>query len=160
MVSVICTRVSAGLTGLGMVSVVDDNSVSKLADFGAYSQRIGSANPSGINKDSYTESNTALQACPTLDNKWGAAASPLPPTPQPDFCDCMTDVAGCVVADSLPTSSYGDLFNVLCGVTDCSDIASDSTAGEYGNYSMCEPRQQLNIMLNKYYEEKGSDSSA
>lgn len=148
------------LTEAGLVSVVNDNQVNKLVDFGAYSQRIAGANPSGVNKDSYTSSNTALQACPTTDGKWAAAATPLPPTPSPAFCDCMTDAAGCVLADSVPASKYGELFHMLCGITDCTDIITNSAEGKYGNYSMCEPRQQLNIILNKYYQEKGQDANA
>ena len=147
------------LTVVGLVSVVGGDRVSKLADFDAYSRHIASASPSGIDKESYASTNTALQECPTVNSKW-AAATPLPPTPDLGLCDCMTDAASCVVADSLPSSEYGELFGVVCGVVDCSNIATDSTEGKYGNYSMCEPRQQLNIILDKYYQEKGSEPSA
>lgn len=140
--------------------MVNENQISKLADFGAYSQRIAGANPSGVKKDTYTSSNTVLQACPTANSIWQAAATPLPPTPNPALCDCMTDAAGCVLSDSVPTSKYGELFHMLCGLIGCGDIIANSVDGKYGNYSMCEPRQQLNIILNKYYEEKGSDVNA
>jgi hypothetical protein len=140
--------------------VVDDNSVSKLVDFGAYSRRMASAHPSGINKESYTPSHTALQECATMNSKWAAAASPLPPTPNPGLCDCVTDATGCMVADSVPSSEYGQLFELVCGMTDCGDIIANSTEGKYGDYSMCGPKQQLNIVLDKYYQEQGSDSSA
>jgi len=148
------------LTSAGLVSVVNENQVNKLSEFGAYSQRIAGANPSGVKKDSYAITNTALQACPTTNSIWAAAATPLPPTPNPALCDCMTDAAGCVLSDSVPTSKYGELFHILCGLTDCGDIITNSVEGKYGNYSMCEPRQQLNIILNKYYEEKGLDTNA
>ena len=154
-----CLGSDTQLTEVGLVSVVNDQ-ITKLWDFGAYSQRIGSANPTGIDKASYTSTNTALQACPTINSKWAAAATPLPPTPDPAFCDCMVDAAGCVLADSVPSSKYGELFQMICGITNCTDIVTNSMEGKYGNYSMCDPKQQLNIILNKYYLEKDMDSNS
>ncbi|KAH2677022.1 hypothetical protein KXV51_003214 [Aspergillus fumigatus] len=145
----------------GLVSAVDSTSVSTMADFKYYSSQINNnANPSGTNKASYTPTNTALQSCPTVNSQWLASASPLPPTPNEQLCTCMSNAASCVVKDSVSSDEYGDLFSLICGYTDCTGIARNATTGSYGAYGMCTPKQQLNFLLNKYYSEQSSASSA
>ncbi|KAK9640811.1 1 3-beta-glucanosyltransferase gel4 [Aspergillus fumigatus] len=145
----------------GLVSAVDSTSVSTMADFKYYSSQINNnANPSGTNKASYTPTNTALQSCPTVNSQWLASASPLPPTPNEQLCTCMSNAASCVVKDSVSSDDYGDLFSLICGYTDCTGIARNATTGSYGAYGMCTPKQQLNFLLNKYYSEQSSASSA
>ncbi|GFF37774.1 1,3-beta-glucanosyltransferase gel4 [Aspergillus lentulus] len=145
----------------GLVSAVDSTSVSTMADFKYYSSQINNnANPSGTNKASYTPTNTALQSCPTVNSKWLASASPLPPTPNEQLCTCMSNAASCVVKDSVSSDDYSDLFSLVCGYTDCTGIARNATTGSYGAYGMCTPKQQLNFLLNKYYSEQSSASSA
>ena len=90
----------------GLVSVVDFNQIKKLADFGSYAQRIGGANPTGIGKAGYSPTNTALQTCPSVNDKW-AASSALPPTPNAELCECLSQASYCVVPDSLPEFKYG-----------------------------------------------------
>lgn len=119
------------------------------------------AAPTGVNKASYTPSNTALQPCPTIGSLWLAASSPLPPTPDAVLCRCMNSTAECVVSDAvLPGSAYADLFSSLCLSTDCSGIAHNGTTGEYGAYSMCTPEEQLNFLLGNYYVENHKQSGA
>lgn len=145
---------------IGLVSIVDSTSVSKLADFTSYSKHIASATPSGVNKASYTPTNTALQSCPAVDSDWRATQTPLPPTPNENLCECMSDAAACVVKDSVSSDDYADLFSLVCGYTTCSGVSSNATTGSYGAYGMCSPKQQLNFLLNKYYTEQNSASSA
>lgn len=145
---------------IGLVSIVDSTSVSKLADFTSYSKHIASATPSGVNKASYTPTNTALQSCPAVDSDWRATQTPLPPTPNENLCECMSDAAACVVKDSVSSDDYADLFSLICGYTTCSGVSSNATTGSYGAYGMCSPKQQLNFLLNKYYTEQNSASSA
>lgn len=126
-----------------------------MADYKYYSSEIASVNPTGTNKASYTPTNTALQSCPTNGTSWHANPTPLPPTPDQNLCDCIEDASGCVVSDSVSTEKYGDFFDVVCGSTDCSGTKANGTLGEYGAYSMCDLKQKLAFVLNKYYTEQG-----
>ncbi|KAE8355910.1 Glucanosyltransferase-domain-containing protein [Aspergillus coremiiformis] len=144
----------------GLVSIVDSTSVSKLADFTSYSKHIARATPSGVNKASYTPTHTALQRCPAVNSAWRATQSPLPPTPDENLCDCMSDAARCVVKDSVNRHDYADLFSLVCGYTTCTGVSRNGTTGSYGAYGMCRPKLQLNFLLNKYYTEQNSAASA
>ncbi|KAF4770487.1 hypothetical protein N7455_007559 [Penicillium solitum] len=144
----------------GLVSVVDSTSVSTMPDFKYYSSEIASANPTGVNKASYTPTNTALRSCPTVGSGWAAEPSPLPPTADVDLCECMYDTSGCVVAGSLASTKYAKLFSTVCGYTDCSGLTANATTGEYGAYSMCTTKQQLAFALNKYYVEQDRAADA
>ncbi|KAL2836318.1 Glucanosyltransferase-domain-containing protein [Aspergillus pseudoustus] len=144
----------------GLVSVVDTTSVSTMADYKYYSSQINAVSPSGTNKASYTPTNTALQTCPSVSaGTWLAKASPLPPTPNTSLCSCMDASNACVVDSSVSSSDYADLFSVVCGLTDCTGVTANGTTGTYGSYGMCQPKQQLNWALNKYYSEQGTASA-
>ncbi|KAL4866489.1 hypothetical protein BDV12DRAFT_199090 [Aspergillus spectabilis] len=144
----------------GLVSVIDSTSVSLLPDYTYYSSRINAVSPSGTNKASYTPTNTALQTCPPVSSgSWLAKSSPLPPTPNIDLCACMDATNACVVSPSLSTSDYSDLFSIVCGLTDCTGVTANGTTGSYGAYGMCEPKEQLNWALNRYYSEQGVASA-
>ncbi|GKZ75548.1 1,3-beta-glucanosyltransferase gas1 [Aspergillus niger] len=140
----------------GLVSVIDSTSVSTMTDFSYYSKEIASATPSSTNKASYTPTNTALRSCPTENSSWKAKASPLPPTPDSDLCECMVDAATCTVKDSLDSDDIGDLMGEVCGMMSCSGITGNGTTGKYGAYSMCNSKQQLVFVLNEYYEKQKS----
>lgn len=148
----------------GLVSL-KGSSVSTLPDYSAFSTEIVKATPTGVNSASYSVTNTALQACPTIDDLW-KASSKLPPTPDQDLCDCMVKSLSCVVSDSVSSDNYGDLFNQIYGfgVSDyVSGIAANATSGEYGAYSMCQPKDQLSWALNAYYNvqsAKGNGANA
>lgn len=131
-----------------------------MADFTSYSNQIASVSPTGVNKASYTPTNTVLQSCPTVDSTWLAHATPLPPTPDADLCDCIAEQAGCVVSDSVKEAKYGTLLGVVCGYTDCAGLHSNATTGKFGAYSMCPVKDQLAFALNKYYVEQNRDDSA
>jgi hypothetical protein len=150
----------ANLISIGLVSVIDSTSVSKLKDFTSYSKHIATATPSGVNKASYTPTNTALQSCPAVNSAWRATYTPLPPTPNENLCECMSAAAACVVKDSVESDDYADLFSLVCGYTTCTGVAHNGTTGSYGAYGMCSPKQQLNFLLNKYYTEQSSAASA
>lgn len=144
----------------GLVSVIDSTSVSTMADFKYYSSEIASVNPTGTNKASYTPTNTVLQSCPTVGSGWQAKASPLPPTPDANLCECIYEESACVASSSLSTSKMGTLLSTVCGYTDCGGVSANATTGEYGAYSMCEIKYKLAFALNKYFKEQNKDSSA
>ncbi|KAJ5583765.1 hypothetical protein N7535_002385 [Penicillium sp. DV-2018c] len=123
----------------GLVSVIDSTSVKTLSDFKYYSSQIANVDPTGTNKASYTPTMAALRSCPTVDSKWHAQASPLPPSPTP---------------------RYSKLFSTVCGYTDCSGLEANATTGEYGAYSMCTTKEQLAFALNKYYVEQDRAADA
>ncbi|KAJ5799069.1 CAZyme family GH72 and CBM43 [Penicillium psychrosexuale] len=144
----------------GLVSVVDSTSIKTMSDFKYYSSQIANANPTGVNKASYTPTNTALQSCPTVGASWDAKSSPLPPAADSQLCECMYDASACVVAGSLASTKYANLFSTVCGYTDCSGLTANATTGEYGAYSMCSTKQQLAFALNKYYVEQDRAADA
>lgn len=148
----------------GLVTI-SGGEVSTLTDYSAFSTEIVSATPTGTSKSDYTITNTALQACPTIDSNW-AANSVLPPTPDATLCDCMVASLTCVVDDSVSSSDYGDLFSYFYGLGDSAyyeGIYANGTSGVYGAYSMCNPKDQLSWAMNAYYEvqsAKGNGASA
>ncbi len=146
----------------GLVSVSGD-SVSTLDDFNYLSSQLASINPTGVNSNSYTPTNTAAQACPTVGSDWQASSN-LPPTPNQELCECMFNALTCV-PDNVSTDKVGDLFGVVCGLGQdtCAGIEANGTTGDYGAYGMCNPTQQLGWALNSYYEQQvaaGNGASA
>lgn len=152
------------LTCIGLVTI-SGSGVSTLTDYSAFSTEIVSATPTGTDRSSYTITNTALQACPTVDSTW-QANSILPPSPDADFCSCMVASLSCVVSSSVDSSDYGDLFDYFYGLNDdsyISGILANGTSGEYGAFSMCSDEDQLSWAMNAYYQvqsAKGNGASA
>ncbi|KIV96892.1 hypothetical protein PV10_00706 [Exophiala mesophila] len=135
----------------GLVTV-EGNSVSTLADFNFLATQIANANPTGVNSASYNPTNTAAASCPAVNAAWRATEE-LPPTPNQKLCECMYAALTCV-PNNVDSEDIGDLFGVVCGLSDgvCDGITANATSGEYGAYGMCNPQQQLGWALNTYYE--------
>lgn len=143
----------------GLVKI-NGNSVSKLADYSYYSSEIAKATPTGVKKSEYTPTNTALQSCPTIGSNWQAKESPLPPSPNPELCQCMTDSLTCVAKDNISGEQLGKLFGVVCGYKGvCDGISSNATTGDYGAYSMCQASEQLSFVMDRYYQEQKSNGN-
>ncbi|KAG9693195.1 1,3-beta-glucanosyltransferase gel3, partial [Aureobasidium melanogenum] len=144
----------------GLVDV-SGQSVTPLPDFTYLSSRMQSATPTGVLKDSYTPTNSP-QACPTLDSDWQAEASPLPPTPDSDTCQCEFESLSCVPKSSLSATQMSNLFGTVCGLSEsaCSGIQHNATTGKYGAYSMCNSTVQLAVALDTYYKQQSSQASA
>ncbi|OUM52621.1 hypothetical protein BVG19_g1826 [[Candida] boidinii] len=133
----------------GLVSIVDDNSVSTMADYQYYSSEINDVSPTSA-KASDMSSSTALLSCPATSSYWKAAQS-LPPTPQDGLCNCMEASLGCIVADDVNEDDYQDLFSYVCNEVDCGGINGNGTSGKYGAYSFCSSKEKLSFVLNLYY---------
>lgn len=146
----------------GLASVVNPSKVSTLADYAAFSTQIGAVKPKATNAASYTPTNTANQACPTVGDKWNAASA-LPPTPNKETCACMMSTLSCKANADIDPLAIGPLFGQVCGYNDgkaCAGIARDTKTGSYGAFSMCNATEQLSIAFNAYYNSiSGSDKS-
>ena len=141
----------------GLVTIEDDGNVSTLADFDNYSKEIYSVSPTIVNKSTYTPTNTQME-CPATNSFWKANTD-LPPTPNNDLCLCMDAANSCVVTENTPEDDYEDLFNYICGQIDCKGISGNGITGTYGAYSFCSAKEQLNFVLNLYYQSKGENES-
>lgn len=143
----------------GLVSI-DGDSVSTLSDFNNYKSQIASISPSlaSVSSGAPTGSGSG-PSCPTSTSNW-LAATALPPTPDKGLCECASNAAGCVVKSDVSTKDYGKLFGVICGIMDCGLIQANGTTGDYGSYSPCGSKDQLNVLLNQYYSANGEDASA
>mmetsp|Transcript_5116 Transcript_5116/g.5115 ORF Transcript_5116/g.5115 Transcript_5116/m.5115 type:complete len:541 (-) Transcript_5116:15-1637(-) len=140
----------------GLVSV-SGSSVSTLKDFSYLKAELASISPSAA--ESSSVASTSVTSCPTSTSVWSAATN-LPPTPDQVACECMDASVTCVVDSDVDSSDYEDLFDYVCAKIDCDGITANGTTGEYGAYSPCTSKQKLNFVLNLYYEENGSSSSA
>jgi hypothetical protein len=146
----------------GLVSAIDDNTVSTLADFNAFSTQIHSASPTGTNSASYTPTNTALQACPTMDVDWQVNSTTLPPTPNEALCECMVSSLTCTAKAGISDTEIGTLFSQVCGYNGgkpCLGISKNTTTGVYGEYSMCNSTEQLSYAFNAYFLEEGNSQA-
>ncbi|CAK4030722.1 carbohydrate-binding module family 43 [Lecanosticta acicola] len=142
----------------GLVSI-DGSSVSTLTDFNNLKTEMAKASPTGVNSASYTPSNSAA-ACPTTSD-WAAKASPLPPSPNKELCNCMYNSLSCTIKSSVSSDDYEDLFGTVCGYgSTCAGIAHNATTGKYGAYGMCNSTEQLAFAFNQYYIAQNKASTA
>lgn len=144
----------------GLVKIDSNDEATKLKDYASLSSRVAAATPSGVESDSYTSSNTAA-ACPDIGENW-IASSELPPTPDSDLCNCMLKSASCIPASSLKVKAYSDIFDYICGENEslCVGINGNATTGVYGAYSMCPAKAKLAYVLDAYYKDQNSASTA
>ncbi|CAK7268714.1 hypothetical protein SEPCBS57363_003235 [Sporothrix epigloea] len=143
----------------GLVSVVNGKA-STMADYDTLSTVIAQVSPSSTAMSAFTPTNKPA-ACPTIGANW-AAADILPPTPNNATCDCMFKSLSCVPSSSLNATGLGALFGSICGLdaSACAGITANVSTGVYGAYVMCDPTEQIAYVLDAYYKNQNSDSSA
>ena len=133
-------------------------------DFDNLSKEIAKATPTGVKMADYNPTNTAAATCPSVNSDWGAASDPLPPVVNAQACSCMMDTLSCTVDDSVSSDKdIGKLFGTVCGMAEgkyCAGINRNHTAGPYGVYGMCTPKEQLAFALNAYYKAQNEASDA
>ncbi|RCK60553.1 Protein EPD1 [Candida viswanathii] len=142
----------------GLVSV-SGSSVSTLEDYSYYKSEILDISPTSVQASAESASGVSRTSCPTNTDNWKASTD-LPPTPDKDVCDCMSESLDCVVKDSVDSDDYSELFGIVCDHVDCSGINANGTTGEYGAYSPCSSKDKLSFVLNLYYMENNKDKSA
>lgn len=145
----------------GLVEIKNGKAV-KLKDFDNLKKEISEVTPKGVKMSDYKPENTKALECPAVDSVWQAKSSPLPPVVNPSLCKCMIESLSCSVADSVKEEEYGDLFGEVCGYGNdvCLGITHDATKGEYGAYSVCNPKEQLSFVMDRYYKSQNSRSDA
>ncbi|KAL1956177.1 hypothetical protein VTO42DRAFT_7524 [Malbranchea cinnamomea] len=144
----------------GLVEIKNGKAV-KLEDFHNLKKQMEKINPKGTTFDEYEEKNVELRECPAVRDAWRSSKN-LPPTPNKQLCSCMKKSLSCVAKDSLDLEDLGDLFGEVCGMDEkaCIGISSNSTSGEYGAYSMCNPYEQLSFAFNAYYQNQDRHEDA
>ncbi|ODQ47437.1 hypothetical protein PICMEDRAFT_71509 [Pichia membranifaciens NRRL Y-2026] len=143
----------------GLVSVVDNDTVSTMADFKYYSSEINNINPTSA-KTSDISTSAKIMSCPTGFASYWKAATNLPPTPNDSVCDCMANSLSCVVADDVDDDDYEDLFSYVCANIDCDGINANGAKGKYGAYSFCSSKDKLSFVLDLYYKAQNKNKSA
>ncbi|CAK7224522.1 hypothetical protein SBRCBS47491_005580 [Sporothrix bragantina] len=143
----------------GLVSI-SNNKASTMADYDTLSTVIAKVSPSSTAMSAYTPTNSPA-ACPAIGKNW-AASDILPPTPNNATCDCMYKSLTCVPSDSLNSTGYGALFGSICGLDSsaCAGITANTSTGVYGAYVMCDSTEQIAYVLDAYYKNQNSASSA
>jgi hypothetical protein len=84
----------------------------------------------------------------------------LPPTPNANACDCLTNTAfSCIFTPKTTNTStiIGQLLDYGCsslpGVGgSCAEIGADGAAGTYGKLSYCDPPTKLSYVMTEFYE--------
>lgn len=152
----------------GLVNV-NGNSVSPRQDFSYLSSQMATISPSSTNMNDYnpTFSPTSCPAVVTATSGtnsqlWLAQATPLPPTPNQEVCNCVMSTLNCV-SNSNDAESYMGDFNYICGLNNgqyCQGIAGNATTGTYGALSQCNPQQQLSWVMNQYYNAQSGSNKA
>jgi hypothetical protein len=148
-----------GANDYGLVSI-DGASVSPYPDFTSLQSQLAKVTPSPTQRSDYSAKNTA-PACPSVGGSWAAAASPLPPSVNPQMCACMAANLQCNIK-STDADAYGDAFDFICAKQDgkfCKGINRNATTGTFGGLSGCDPKDQLAWVANQYYLGNGKASS-
>lgn len=142
----------------GLVTV-SGNSVTTNQDFENLSSVMAKISPSSAHSSDAQANKTTMACPPTNEPQWHAATN-LPPTPDAGVCDCISDSSNCVVSSDVSSKDYQDLFSYLCGVVSCDAISANGTSGKYGALSPCSPKQQLDYLMNLYYQQNSQSASA
>lgn len=145
----------------GLVNIKGNSAVPNKGYSNLASQISASSFPTNtIKSAAYSPTNTP-RACPAVSTQgaevWEAVASPLPPTPDTQVCQCMFDSLRCKPSSKIlnNATAIGELFSVVCGLLDgkaCNGIQHEASTGDYGLYSGCTPGQQLAHALDEYYQ--------
>jgi hypothetical protein len=96
------------------------------------------------------------------------ASTRLPPTPNPQLCNCVeSNALSCVLNPASRDSPniIGTLTGQACTYLSerggsCDPILADGEAGTYGNYSSCTSAQRLEWAMSQFYEITGFNAQS
>ncbi|KAL0079233.1 carbohydrate-binding module family 43 protein [Phycomyces blakesleeanus] len=133
-----------------------------LPDYTNLKDALSRVSPHKTHLQDAPESGQEQVDCPGLSEVW-KASSILPPTPLNETCTCAKQNVVCTASDKIPdiedrttgidsNSSLvvGAQIDMLCGLVSCEAIGGDASAGLYGVYSGCSPKQKLSLLYNEY----------
>jgi len=146
----------------GLVNIsADGTSVTTLTDFTNLKSQYTTATGSSLAMASYTPTVSLPVSCPASNASWPVSTN-LPPTPNSGECACIASQLTCVSTYTEGDSEIGTAIGEICGTSSsaCSSIAGNGTLGTYGDLSMCDPLQQLNIAMDVYYNAQSRVASA
>ncbi|KAI0095885.1 carbohydrate-binding module family 43 protein [Daldinia grandis] len=143
----------------GLVKVKGDTAT-PMKNYKVLQSKLADVKPSSTSMASFDPTNSPA-ACPAISKNWKAAEA-LPPTPDSSLCDCMYKSLSCVPSDDLDEKDFGDIFGYICenDAAACAGIKHDTETGVYGPYGMCNAKEQLGHVLNAYYTNQNSASTA
>lgn len=148
--------------GLGSIAA-DGSSFTPNQDFTNLQGQFSTASPPTATMSAYTATISEPVACPATNDTWPVSQN-LPPTPDNTVCSCAVSAASCVSTYNSDTdlSLVGTAIGTVCGLSNaaCTSVSGNGTVGTYGNFSMCDPLQILNIALDNYYNLQGRQLSA
>ncbi|BEI87921.1 uncharacterized protein CcaverHIS019_0106390 [Cutaneotrichosporon cavernicola] len=143
--------------GYGMTTI-DGNTVTTNSDFTRLSAQYGNA--TGPNSPAMSSQQNTAATCPQ-ESASLLATTNLPPTPNPDVCNCLDNSAfSCLVNNATANDpvKVGALINIACDLlaqagsnVDCTTIGSNGTTGTYGPLAMCSPDIKLSWAFSAYY---------
>ncbi|KAF3064372.1 1,3-beta-glucanosyltransferase gel4 [Daldinia childiae] len=143
----------------GLVKVKGDTAT-PMKNYKVLQSKLADVKPSSTSMAAFDPTNSPA-ACPGISKNWKAAEA-LPPTPDSSLCDCMYKSLSCVPSDDLDEKDFGDIFGYICenDADACAGIKHDTESGVYGPYGMCNAKEQLGHVLNAYYTNQNSASTA
>ncbi|PVU91738.1 hypothetical protein BB561_004247 [Smittium simulii] len=149
----------------GIVQVSYGSSdVKKLKYYDNFKSAVASVKPKGVKESDYKSSN-GISDCPKVTDSWRCSEK-LPPSPSEKACECLKNSLKCSLSSSFDIESESDskaatkFADLVCGLTDCSEIGTNATKGEYGKFSFCNPKEKFSWIANKnFMNKKGASDS-
>ncbi|KAG5438295.1 hypothetical protein PCANB_002783 [Pneumocystis canis] len=146
-----------GENSYGLVDLLNDGTISPRKDYLNLKMQLNllkSSPPDNLG-DRPTFSSPQ---CPSINEYWSASTS-LPPVPNSELCSCASSASSCVAVSDITNKEMEDIFSYVCSKISCRAISKDGKAGVYGAYSVCNPIDQLNVILGLYHSNFNDDSA-
>ncbi|KTW29036.1 uncharacterized protein T551_02310 [Pneumocystis jirovecii RU7] len=141
----------------GLVIIHNDDSVSPREDYHHLKNQLSLVNPKLLTSSKYTPTEQPPE-CPVNNQHWSVSTN-LPPVPNSELCACASSASSCVSVSDISDNEMADIFSYICSEIDCRAISKNGQTGIYGAYSVCLPRDQLNVILGLYHRKHNRDSA-
>lgn len=141
----------------GLVNLNLDNSISPRQDYWNLRKQLSLIRPKLATSSNYNPIEKP-PICPSVDQYWSASTN-LPPIPNSELCACASRASSCIAVSDILDTEMKDIFSYICSEIDCKSISKNGRTGVYGAYSVCNPIDQLNIILGLYYNRHKQNSA-